>query len=175
MFGTVVFLALAAAAGIWHFAGLRERLHALRQPLTSLAQYRASLTAGDSHLTREEWIDCPVCECATIDRLSPVSVCPICDWEYAPEPSRTAVEQARVNFDSYGSVNTPEEILEWGGVVPDAEVLAAKRAAADVCRRAREGATSFAEALDELAHFEQLILAAHDRHAEDAGSDTLGR
>lgn len=175
MLGTVLVLALAAIAGIWHFARLRERLHALRQPLTSLAQYRTSLTAGNSHLAREEWIDCPVCECATIDRLSPVSVCPICDWEYAPELSQTAVGQARANFESYGSVNTPEEIREWGGAVPDAEVLAAKRAAVDVCRRAREGATSFGEALDELAHFEQLILAAHDRHADDAGPGTRGQ
>lgn len=166
MFGTVVFLALAAAAGIWHFAGLRERLHALRQPLTSLAQYRTSLAAGNSHLTRAEWIDCPVCECATIDRLSPVSVCPICDWEYAPELSQTAVEQAQWNFELYGSVNTPEEIRGWGGVVPDARMMAAKRAAVDVCHRAREGAASFGEALDELAHQQQLVLAAHDRHAD---------
>ncbi|MBD0320853.1 MAG: hypothetical protein ICV87_11000 [Gemmatimonadetes bacterium] len=160
MSATLVVLALATVAVTWHFARLRGRAQALTQPLTSLAQYRNSLAAGDR--SRAEWMDCPICGCATIDCLAPASACPICDWEYSPAAPEAALEEARARFTRHGSVNTPQEMRGWGGVVPDAEVLAATRAAVDVCRQAGDGVIPFGEALHLLAQQQNLVRGADD-------------
>jgi hypothetical protein len=54
---------------------------------------------------------------------------------------------------------TPEDLRQWGGSLPGTQIRAAKQAAVDACTRAREGALSFHEALEELSRQERLIRA----------------
>ncbi len=115
------------------FARLRDRTRALLQPVASLAQYRTSLTVG------EEWRDCPICGCATIDTSSESPVCVVCDWDGGADASAGELREARASFERYGTVDSPAAVREWGGVLPDVDLRAAQRAVVDACRRAGEG------------------------------------
>jgi hypothetical protein len=160
MLGVAALLIVAGVGLVWQISRLRGRVQAIRQPLTSLAQYRTSLSAGASPLVRAEWTDCPICACATIDQRADIAVCGICDWEHARSTSPGELARARENFAAYGTVNSPEELRQWGGSLPGTQIRAAKQAAVDACKQAREGALSFHEALEELYRQERLIRAA---------------
>jgi hypothetical protein len=115
--------------------------------LRTLADWRRVRESALDPRERRDWIVCACCGAPTYD---PHGGCGLCGWAEG-EP----LERARENFALFGTIDTPEEMAQWGELPPTDEERAVVRQVVELCARAAPGQEPGAEfwsGFDALAH-----------------------
>ena len=157
-------LAGAALAGLAALAVKMSR--SVRTPppmpepaLRTLADWRRDReSALDAH-ARTFWAECACCGAPTYD---PRGGCTLCGWEGEP------LEESRANLARYGSVDTPEQMAEWGELPPTPEERGLIRRILDLCAGAPRGQSPDAGFWAELDRLETTLAELREQRLRAA-------
>lgn len=141
--------------------------------LRTLADWRRVRESALDARARRNWALCACCGAPTYD---PRGGCGLCGWAQG-EP----LDRARENLARYGTVDTPEEMAQWGELSPTEQERAVVRQVVELCARAVPGhdpgpefwsrfdalAAALAELRDQrLADAQQAARASRDARPE---------
>jgi len=173
LIGIILTLLLAGGLG-WWLSRLRSRARHLLTTPDTLAQYRNLHTGAADPGSGIEWTDCPCCASPTLDTRSAYPVCQVCDWEHGLSASAGVLQQARRNFQAYGTVDAPEELDQWSGTLPGESEIAARRAVVAASEEAREGEIDLGTAWAMISEYLPVLHAERESRIQGAQDQARG-